>query len=270
MGRGKRARNWMERHRYALLCAVTGLFLIIMPYAAVSAVYLISFETLVVFGVVVLRVYSPREGFAWVLYAAWFLVLASHPSLMRIYAPEVALPAAEVVHLVLTSAFLFWLAVRTLLRHVLRRGPVRLAVFAGVAAYLLLALAWAPLYLAAERLPSGLACARPAPVRLEVTCPDSTTHVRVASQADASVRPGHRSVLTTERVVEAVYLSLGNISGLGYGDVPLLDASQRLLAALEAVLGQVYMALAIGFVVARYYELRLRQAAGDREGEPGG
>jgi hypothetical protein len=75
-------------------------------------------------------------------------------------------------------------------------------------------------------------------------------------------------VLTTERVVEAVYLSLGNISGLGYGDVPLLDASQRLLAALEAVLGQVYMALAIGFVVARYYELRLRQAAGGQEGEP--
>jgi hypothetical protein len=58
-------------------------------------------------------------------------------------------------------------------------------------------------------------------------------------------------VAGTPRILrrELVYLSLVTLSTVGYGDIGPATAAPRMLAAVEAVTGQLYLAVLIGRLV---------------------
>ena len=57
--------------------------------------------------------------------------------------------------------------------------------------------------------------------------------------------PAHHRILRQE----LLYLSLVTLSTVGYGDIVPVMAPARMLAALEAVTGQIYLAVLIGGLV---------------------
>ena len=107
-----------------------------------------------------------------------------------------------------------------LVRHALQRGPVDTErIFAALGAYLLAATAFGTLYWL-----------------LDHTWPAS-----IGPELDASLRAG-----------DARYLSLVSISTLGLGDLLPVSPLARSLVTLEAIGGQMYLAVLVARLVSLY------------------
>jgi hypothetical protein len=134
----------------------------------------------------------------------------------------VAAPEVRITFHVSTILFLT-LTAGGVLANVLRAGRVTPHRIQGaVAAYLLLALIFAFAYSLTEILAPG-SFHLPAPI--------------VAAPAGA------------ERMGELVYFSFVTLTTLGYGDVTPASPSARTLATLEALVGQLYLAILIARLV---------------------
>ena len=57
---------------------------------------------------------------------------------------------------------------------------------------------------------------------------------------------------TTDRQTELLYFSLVTLSTLGYGDIVPLRGEVRILAALEAITGVLYIAITVALLVSSY------------------
>jgi voltage-gated potassium channel Kch len=55
-----------------------------------------------------------------------------------------------------------------------------------------------------------------------------------------------------ERQTELLYFSLVTLSTVGYGDIVPLSGIARILTALEAVTGVLYIATTVAFLVGRF------------------
>ncbi|MCB1061436.1 MAG: two pore domain potassium channel family protein [Verrucomicrobiae bacterium] len=98
-------------------------------------------------------------------------------------------------------------------------------IFAGICGYLILALFWATLYEVHEILnPGGFASSR-----------------------DSQVGATDGSLL---------YFSLVTLSTLGYGDISPITAQTRVLSALEAVTGTLYLAVFVSALVSGLHQRR--------------
>ena len=93
-------------------------------------------------------------------------------------------------------------------------------IFTAVSMYLLLGLLWFALY-------SSVACLYPNSI--------------VSSQS-----------ALTDRQSELLYFSLTTLTTLGYGDVVPLYSEVRILAALEAVTGVLYVAITVAIIISRF------------------
>jgi len=111
---------------------------------------------------------------------------------------------------------------------------------ASLCAYLLLAVAWAHVYSAVAALDT-----------------DAFRLPETAGTEAHDVRPGG------DFAGVALYYSLVTLTTLGYGDVIPLSPSARILAALEAVIGQIYLVV----LVARLVGLHIAQTAPQRDHE---
>jgi voltage-gated potassium channel len=133
-------------------------------------------------------------------------------------------PGLELVlHLFTVVGFTF--VVYEVLRHVLADGPVNVdKLYAAVSAYLLIGLAFASVY-------EALAFWEP---------------------GSFSFRPDH-----AHDADGLMYFSLVTLSTVGYGDVVPVLPQARVLAVLEAILGQLYLAV----LMARLVGLHLSQAS---------
>jgi hypothetical protein len=108
---------------------------------------------------------------------------------------------------------------------VFRRGSITLdGVFAAVAAYLLIAFAFAEVYLL-----------------LQMSAPDS---FRFPAPDAAEIGPSLASSM--------LYFSFVTIATLGYGDVLPHSETARMLAVIEAVVGQFYVAVIVALLVSKF------------------
>ncbi len=138
-----------------------------------------------------------------------------------------------VVNHALSIAF-FGFAAVVIVRFLFRSKRITFdLICASLCAYLLLAIAWAHVY-------SAVAVAQPWGFRL----PES-----LGTQPEDFRTGGDFGVV-------ALYFSLVTLTTLGYGDIIPLSSSARILASLEAVIGQVYLAV----LVARLVGLHIAQA----------
>ncbi len=70
-----------------------------------------------------------------------------------------------------------------------------------------------------------------------------------------AVRPGmfsQSASATADRQTELLYFSLVTLSTLGYGDIVPLRGEVRILAALEAITGVLYIAITVALLVSSY------------------
>ena len=70
-----------------------------------------------------------------------------------------------------------------------------------------------------------------------------------------AVRPGAfllGNAATADRQTELLYFSLVTLSTLGYGDIVPLHGEVRILAALEAITGVLYIAITVALLVSSY------------------
>ena len=136
----------------------------------------------------------------------------------------------------LSAAFLLFVAVRVT-GHLLGCRQVDAdALCASASAYLVFGVAWAALFSLVYDLD---------PDAFLIEGPD-----------------GERSLsLSSRQSVHVLYFSVVTLTTLGYGDVAPLSAPARVLAMLEAVVGQLYLAM----LVARLVGLHLRPGGRERD-----
>jgi len=128
------------------------------------------------------------------------------------------------VYLVLGALFLGFTAV-VVLRQTLGGGAVTADTIAGaICFYLLLGVIWALIYALVELAHPGSFVDGGRPV--------------------SSAIGGHRLL-----VPELLYLSLVTLSTLGYGDILPVTPPARMLAALEGIIGPLYLAVLIARLV---------------------
>jgi hypothetical protein len=121
------------------------------------------------------------------------------------------------------------------LRDVMRSREVTMnTVFAAASVYLLMALAWASIFMALESVDPGA---------FELT--------------EAAGRAG------MEPDAQLLYFSMITLTTVGYGDISPLSPQARTLAALEGLIGQLYVAIIIARLVALEISGRHRQHGND-------
>jgi hypothetical protein len=149
------------------------------------------------------------------------LALGIPAALGRIWVMRPGEPALVPWSLALLLVFLVYVAVR-IFREVFRPGPVsRNTVHGGICLYLLIGLVWALGFAILE-----------------------------------SLHPGafrHEEIVGREAMMQAfIYYSLVTLSTLGYGDVVPTLPLARSLASIEAIVGQLYLAVLVATLVARH------------------
>jgi hypothetical protein len=105
---------------------------------------------------------------------------------------------------------------------------------ASLCAYLLLGVLWALVYSTVSAMDPGSFATGPA-----------------SSDLDARLRFGDREM------IYALYYSLVTMTTLGYGDIVPTSAPARMLAVVQAVTGQIYLAV----LVARLVGVHIAQSA---------
>lgn len=213
--------------RYLLLSLALFTLLMAYPFWDRSALGIASFD-LVFWGVILSSIYTiSRRHWSFVVG-----ILLAVPALTT----DVAIYFVQSQRLVLISCLLD-LAVLVFLTgvivvHVVSRERVNLdKILGAISAYLLLGLVWALIYGA-----------------LELAYPGS---FQLGSQvANGSALP-HWGDLDN-----FIYYSLVTLSTLGYGDIVAVTRAARAWSALEAILGQLYLAI----LLARLIGLQIIQA----------
>lgn len=153
------------------------------------------------------------------------LLIAAPAVLLFWVGPSIGTLVPVIVGDVLLAAFLAY-AAATILNRVLQAGHVDAEVIYGaVCVYFLLAVFWGVLF-----------------VLLEILAPGSFN------------LPDHLSLAGGTRFDSSpmMYYSFVTITTLGYGDVTPVTELARLLALLEAVLGQLYLVILIARLVGLY------------------
>jgi uncharacterized membrane protein (UPF0136 family) len=134
--------------------------------------------------------------------------------------------ATEVVFASLAISVVFFLFIITVTLHnIARSDKVSVGTIYGVmSVYLLIGVAWSFLY-----------------AIVELATPGAFDFGALATTVDRAAPRGELRLLG--------YYSLVTLSTLGYGDITPVSALARSLSALEAVAGQIYIAVLIAFMV---------------------
>ncbi len=221
--------SFLKDNRFALLLVVLIAVLVITPLVG-------SLRTAQLIGVVLvtallLAAINATGGGRLLVRAAIVLVMVSlvfrwaylvhpHPALLA------AARGATTIFLGLTAV--------SILRYVLNRDPIVLnKIFAAICVYLLFGLTMASVYGLIEQFQPGAFAVGGQPL---TTLVDGTT-----VQVELSV---------------LAYFSLVTLTTLGYGDVTPVHELPRILAALEALVGQVYIAVLIAWLVGQHIATR--------------
>jgi hypothetical protein len=132
------------------------------------------------------------------------------------------------------SAVFFLFIIFVLLRNIVRSDEVSLGTIYGVmSVYLLIGVTWSFVY-----------------AMIELATPGAFDFGALATQVDGSATHGELRFFG--------YYSLVTLSTLGYGDITPVTPLARSLSALEAVAGQLYIAVLIAFMVGTHIAQKRR------------
>jgi hypothetical protein len=222
--------GFVSRHRFVLLFGVLVAFYVLAPIlgelreglhpAVLSIVEAILFLALLV-GTVV----AVSKGRAWTLFA---LLLAVPAVALWLIAIAIQSEGVEVVRHLLLIAFLVYV-IWVMLRAIFESRQVSFnTVCASLCIYLLLALVWALAYSVDDALD-----------------PTAFTWTVEKAKHPAWMRVGRLE--TT-----ALYFSFATLTTLGYGDIVPTSPISRMLASMEAITGQLYLAVLVARLVGMY------------------
>jgi hypothetical protein len=209
-----------RRARFGSLLATLLLLMLVTPFREVSP-QRVDFLSVAVTLVLGAGVYAASRR-RWVLRLGAALAV---PTLaFEWVANFAAAPAVVLSNLLCFGAFVGFLAV-VIFYEILQQTHVTLdTIFGGIAIYLLIGIGWAFVYSAVEHVAPGSYPLGGAPLQ--------------------DLRP-HFEILFNE----LVYFSFVTLTTLGYGDITPTTPPARTLAVLEAIVGQLYVAVFIASLV---------------------
>jgi hypothetical protein len=238
---GKRVLHYWARLRpvgFAQLTLFLGIILLATPLRQERRVFWVLLQLMFLDALLVsLLVSDIRPRLGWVLFAVWAVGfganlgarLASHVESTRWW----SIGASGVVCLLLAGCVLMVLA------YIIRSPRVTLDVLLGaVTAYLLVALSFAALY-------------------------TLVLHLNAQSfRLPEWIEPGAVEAVRTEMV----YFSLVTLATLGYGDILPSAPFTQMLAVVEAVIGQFFMAVLVAWLVGMFMSHNFAHGKGERRG----
>lgn len=240
------AESFVSRHRFVLLFAVLLIFYVLTPivhqlreglHPAVPPVV----EGLLFLALLLGTVVSVSKGRAGTLSA---LLLAFPAVVFWLVGIVVASHGVDVIRHLLLIAFLGYV-IWVMLRAIFDRRQVTFnTVCASLCIYLLLGLVWALAYSVVDVLdPAAFTCT-----------------------VDAAKHPAWMRVGRGETAV--LYFSFATLTTLGYGDIVPTSPISRMLASIEAITGQLYLAVLVARLVGMHIVHSMDQQQ-TREREPG-
>lgn len=214
----------LQEWRFLQLTVVLGLWMLLSPRLADRWVVELFMQVILLNSMLVtLWVSVEKRRSRWILLALWGLSLVASLILLLPIAPDYREllgrieVAARVPILIACAA--------GILLFVFRRGAITVdGIFAALAAYLLIAFAFAEIY-----------------VFLQMWAPES---FRFPAPIEAGTAPGLASSM--------LYFSFVTIATLGYGDILPHTEAVRMVAVIEAVVGQFYVAVIVALLVSRF------------------
>jgi hypothetical protein len=210
----------LGRQRYLVLLVILVASVLAQSMPIPRADYIRQFAVSIGTGAVFLVVFTEPRGR---LLALW----AGAAGIVAVWAQQILPPAArvpvEIAHNGLII-LMFTLGVMVILRHLFERRSVRVDDIIGtMCGYIMLAAIWTNLYGAVDLLLPG-----------SFSVPDQM-------RAQMSNWDGRHAVLN--------YFSLATLTTVGYGDVTATQGPATILATLEAVVGQFYIAVVVAQLV---------------------
>jgi hypothetical protein len=210
--------------RFAILLGALVIFMLMIPLFPGGEGVGPTFLRLSVSAVLLAGVWVTSEG-RWLLVVALLMVL---PTLaVQWFTHFFPGHAGELARLSLTSGFLFFTAGVQLTAVMRQRLVTTDTILGGINVYLLLAFAFMMIHALLETAAPGSYLA------------GGTSLIEYVS------RPGGSSALGT-----VLYFSFVTMTTLGYGDIVPASGMARAICSLEALVGQLYVAILIGRLVA--------------------
>jgi hypothetical protein len=196
--------------RFLQLCVFVMALLFLLPLLVKYRLAAVVAQVLILNGILVAVSATRRSVTRRLLIAAWMINILVQA--VAVFRPSGALSlVAEAA-----GTAIILLSVWAILAYVFRDREITVdTFFAAITAYLFLAIAFGRVYGIAE----------------------------VAAPGSFGLRPG------VDRGIELLYFSFVTIATLGYGDVLPLRPGVQMLAVLEAVVGQFYVAVIIAWLV---------------------
>jgi hypothetical protein len=220
------AESFVSRHRFVLLFGVLVAFYVLTPIVdqlreALHPAMPPVVEGILFLAVLVGTVVSVSKGRAWVVFA---LLLAFPALVLWLLGLVVASGGVGVIRHLLVIAFLGYVIWVMLLAIFASRQVTFNTVCASLCIYLLLGLVWALAYSVVDALD-------PAAFTWTVDGGKHPSWMQV---------PGDTEVL---------YFSFTTLTTLGYGDIVPTSPISRMLASIEAITGQLYLAVLVARLV---------------------
>jgi hypothetical protein len=235
----------LGRHRFVWLFVVLLLFYVVTPvlhqlrdelYPAVLPVA----EGILLLAVLVGTVVAVSKGRAWVLFA---LLLALPAVVLSLVAIAVSSRGVELARHLLFVAFLAYV-ICVMFRAIFESRQVTFnIVCASLCIYLLVGLVWALIYSVDDALD-----------------PTAFTFTVGGARQPEGMRVGRGETTS-------LYFSFVTLTTLGYGDIVPTSPISRMLAAMEAITGQLYLAVLVARLVGMHIVYSMTDQ--DRGREPG-
>jgi hypothetical protein len=218
----------LGRERYKILLGIMLLLLGVGPFFTRTYLTHIVFSSLLLYGVYAIR---PRKGFLYFCISFVFTDIT-----LSWIGVAIQSRLLESIGLVMDFTFMSILAA-LILRRVLRSSRVTGETIAGgICVYLLIGVLWSTVFGVIDRVIPGSFPEKLAAASQDVRAHGSTT--------------------------EYLYFSFVTLTTLGYGDIAPLKQPAKMLAALEAIMGQLYIAILIAWLVASYTSTRRMEHVG--------
>jgi len=214
--------------RFGMLLAALIFFTLLMPFVAEAGFAGRTFVRVGLSVVLLTAIYAMSDK-RWVFMVALVFAL---PTLSAEWATHfIHIPTVSIARLCLSASF-FWFTAAVVLAGVLRQRAVSAdTILGGISVYLLMVLAFTLLHLLVASLEPG------------------------AYQV-GSAGPSRFNV---EDFPLALYFSFVTLTTLGYGDITPVSRVAQMLTGVEAMMGQLFVAI----LIARLVGLHVGQRAGD-------
>lgn len=223
--------------RFLLLSISLFALLLAYPFWSRSALGLASFD--IVFWTVILTAIYAISSRHWSFYAGLLLAVLALTTDFALYFNQH--PTLLLVSCLLDLLFMLFVT-GVVIGYVLRREQIDSEkILAAISGYILLGLCWALLYGA-----------------LELSTPGS---FRIFRETGLDAVAAHTAPHWAD-LDHFIYYSLVTLSTLGYGDIVAVTRAARAWSAVEAIVGQLYLAI----LLARLIGLHLHQLRTERLG----